>query len=189
MGFHNYTKNQKVIVSYDDSWPYNFCILKTIIGKHIVDYIQGIEHVGSTSIPGMAAKPIIDMDVILNSRDDLAIVTEELNKIGYEHMGDLGIKDREVFKLVRCEFPILDKISHHLYVCPPDSKELARHIKFRDRLRYNKDLRNEYIQLKKSILDRVGWGNRSDYVLEKEKNKEFFDKVLEIQKDTSDKCE
>ena len=85
-----------------------------------------IEHVGSTSIPGMKAKPIIDIDVVVQDEAQFLSVKEDLEKIGYIHKGDLGISGREVFD----EDNVSIKIAHHLYVCKKDNPELLRHIAF-----------------------------------------------------------
>lgn len=84
-----------------------------------------IEHVGSTAVPGLAAKPIIDMDVLLGSATDLPLVIAQLASVGYQHRGDLGVTGREAFRAPPNDLP------HHLYVCPPRSPEYMRHISFR----------------------------------------------------------
>ena len=53
---------------------------------------------GSTSVPGLEAKPILDIDVVISTRDELPAVIERLSTLGYEHLGDLGIAGREAFQ-------------------------------------------------------------------------------------------
>ena len=94
-----------------------------------------IEHVGSTSVEGMSAKPCIDVDVVIPDRTCLKAAIERLASIGYVHEGNLGIEGREAF----CYTGKPHLQLHHLYVCPADSEELRRHITFREFLRQNPD--------------------------------------------------
>ena len=115
-----------VVVSYDEAWKNAFEEIKTEIETEIGDLIIGIEHVGSTSVEGMSAKPCIDIDVIIKDYSVFGEIVRKLGAIGYIHEGDLGIQDREAFKYA--DKPHL--MTHHLYVCPRDSEELHRHIVF-----------------------------------------------------------
>ena len=117
-----------VVMPYDAAWSSAFEKIKGEIEEAIGNLIIGIEHVGSTSVEGMSAKPCIDIDVIIKNHSAFAAVVEGLKAIGYIHEGDLGIKDREAFKYR--DKPHL--MMHHLYVCPKYSEELRRHITFRD---------------------------------------------------------
>ncbi len=139
------TKN--VTVSpYDKAWKSAFEAIKQDIESAIGDLILGIEHVGSTSVEGMSAKPCIDIDVIIKDYSVFEKVIGKLESIGYTHEGDLGIKDREAFKYANK--PHLMK--HHLYVCPQFSEELHRHITFRNFLRDNTDAVKKYSQVKET---------------------------------------
>ena len=104
----------------------------------------GIEHVGSTSVKGMSAKPCIDIDVVIRDYSVFDAVVQKLDAIGYIHEGDLGIKDREAFKYTDKPHLML----HHLYVCPQDSEELRRHITFRDFLRRTPEAVRKYSLVK-----------------------------------------
>ena len=106
--------------------------------------VIAIEHVGSTSVQGMSAKPCIDIDVVIKDYSVFDIIVGKLADIGYIHEGDLGIKDREAFKYT--DKPHLQ--THHLYVCPQYSTELHRHITFRDYLRTHPEAANEYSKVK-----------------------------------------
>jgi len=86
-----------VIVDYDPSWPGQFEMLQCRIAKALGDVAARIEHVGSTAVPGLAAKPIIDLDVLLPSTNDLPAAIDRLASLGYEHQGDLGIPGRVAF--------------------------------------------------------------------------------------------
>ena len=120
-----------IVVPYDTAWESDFSKIEEEIRSAIGDLILGIEHVGSTSVKGLSAKPCIDLDVIIKDYDVFPAVVKGLESIGYYHEGDLGIPNREAFCYEGK--PHLQK--HHLYVCPQFSKELHRHITFRDYLR------------------------------------------------------
>ena len=135
-----------VVLSFDKAWENDFEQIKTEIQSAIGDLIIGIEHVGSTSVKGMSAKPCIDIDVIISDYSMFDAVAAKLADIGYIHEGDLGIKDREAFKYT--DKSHLQK--HHLYVCPEYSKELHRHITFRDYLRSNPDAVKKYSKIKET---------------------------------------
>ena len=138
-------KTRKVIVlPYDEAWKNAFETIKSEIECALGKLILGIEHVGSTSVEGMFAKPCIDLDVIIKDDSMLDAVIERLAKIGYIHEGDLGIKGREAFKYT--DKPHL--MTHHLYVCTESSDELRRHIVFRDFLRNDPDAAKRYSAVK-----------------------------------------
>lgn len=129
-----------VVESYDETWTSAFKEIKKEIESAVGDLIIGIEHVGSTSVEGLSAKPIIDIDIIIKDYSIFDAVVNKLNTIGYIHEGNLGIKDREAFKY--SDKPHLQR--HHLYVCPQQSEELHRHITFRDFLRSNPEAVKRY---------------------------------------------
>ncbi len=140
-------QTRKVIVlPYDRAWKTAFEEICAELEAAIGDLIVGIEHVGSTSVVGMAAKPIIDIDVIIPDYTVFDTVVCKLAEIGYTHEGDLGIKDREAFKYT--DKPHLQK--HHLYVCPQNSAELHRHVTFREFLRANPDALKQYSAVKET---------------------------------------
>ena len=131
---------------YDKAWKSAFEEIKKEIERVIGDLIIGIEHVGSTSVEGLSAKPIIDIDVVIKDYSVFATVVQKLETIGYIHEGDLGIKDREAFKY--SNKPHLQK--HHLYVCPEYSEELHRHVTFRDYLKNNREAVKKYSLVKET---------------------------------------
>lgn len=140
-------RTKKVIVlPYDATWKADFEKIKTEIESAIGDLILGIEHVGSTSVEGMSAKPCIDIDVIIRDYTVFDAVSRKLAAIGYIHEGDLGIKDREAFKY--SDKPHLR--THHLYVCPQASEELHRHITFRDYLKSHPEAVRQYSAVKET---------------------------------------
>ena len=133
-----------VVEPYDAAWEQNFRDIETELREALGELALRIEHVGSTAVPGLSAKPIIDIDVVIVDASKLPAVIEALCKIGYSHEGDLGIKGREAFKYDGKEH--LRK--HHLYVCCRDSSELKRHVAFRDYLRSHPEAVAEYGRIK-----------------------------------------
>ena len=139
-----------VVLPYDAKWKSDFVNIKKEIEAALGDLIVGIEHVGSTAVEGLSAKPCIDIDVIIKDDSVFDAVVQKLAAIGYIHEGDLGIKDREAFKYT--DKPHLQ--THHLYVCPQHSQELRRHIIFRDFLRENPDAVKKYSLIKETAAQR-----------------------------------
>ena len=138
-----FTKNV-IVLPYDEQWKHDFLQIKAEITNALGQLAIEIEHVGSTSVQGLSAKPIIDIDVVIKDYTGLENVISALGKIGYQHEGNLGIAGREAFKYDGKEH--LRK--HHLYVCPEDSPELKRHIAFRDYLQTHSDAVREYSRIK-----------------------------------------
>jgi GrpB-like predicted nucleotidyltransferase (UPF0157 family) len=134
-----------VVVDYDPSWPEIFQLLRQRIVDELGCIAAAVAHVGSTSVIGLQAKPIIDIDVLLSENQSLTEAIERLRRLGYRHEGDLGISGREAFKAMETDPP------HHLYVCVSGSAEFERHLAFRDYLRANPADAKVYGELKKSL--------------------------------------
>ncbi len=140
-------KTKKVtVLPYDPQWSQHFEAIRQELAPALGNLALTIEHVGSTSVKGLAAKPIIDIDVVIRDTTPLSDVIAALADIGYEHEGNLGIPRREAFRYE--EKPHLHK--HHLYVCPRNSRELHRHITFRDYLRSHPEAAREYGRVKET---------------------------------------
>lgn len=133
-----------IVVPYDYGWKEEFQKIKLHLERALENSILAVEHVGSTSVEGLSAKPIIDIDIVIKNYDNFSDVKSRLEGLGYYHEGDLGIKDREAFGYTeKHEFML-----HHLYVCPQNSQELKRHIAFRDYLITHKEDRDNYSKIK-----------------------------------------
>ena len=138
------TTRNIIVLPYDEKWKQAFLDIKSELAAALGPLALSIEHVGSTSVPGLAAKPIIDIDVVVR-KTNLEPAIKALATIGYEHEGNGGIEGREMFKYSGKEH-LMD---HHLYVCPEDSSELKRHVLFRDYLLSHPDAVQAYSQIKK----------------------------------------
>ena len=135
------------VVEYDPEWPRIFGELKERIWPAVREVAVAMEHVGSTSVEGMAAKAVIDVDIVIASRAELPLVMMRLGTLGYEHRGNQGIEDREVFKTG-------GQPAHHLYVCVENSLALRNHLTVRDYLRTHPLEAAAYSNLKKRLAER-----------------------------------
>ena len=132
------------VIPYDAAWEENFGRIEAEIRDALGELALRVEHVGSTAVPGLPAKPIIDIDVVIKDYSVFGAAAAALSAAGYRHEGDLGIPGREAFGYDGKEH--LQK--HHLYICPEDSAELKRHIAFRDYLRSHPGAAREYGRIK-----------------------------------------
>ncbi len=132
-----------VVLPYDEKWKRDFIAIKDELTEALGDIAITIEHVGSTSVEGLAAKPIIDIDVVVKE-DQVDDAISALAEVRYIHEGNLGIPGREAFTYEGKEH----LQQHHLYVCPENSAELKRHLAFRDYLRKHAEAVNEYSKVK-----------------------------------------
>ena len=135
---------QVVVMPYDEGWEQDYSAIAAELREALGKWAVAIEHVGSTAVPGLSAKPIIDIDVVIRDYSAFDAVVRALQSIGYYHEGDLGIAGREAFGYDGKAH--LQK--HHLYVCPQDSPELKRHTAFRDYMRAHPDAVCEYGRVK-----------------------------------------
>jgi len=170
-----------LIQKYNEGWIDNFESIKKELHYALSELYVSIEHIGSTSVPGLAAKPVIDIDVVYGSEIAFDKIILRLEKIGYYHTGDQGIPGREVFKRSNATpyHTVLDFIAHHLYVCQADSKELQKHLLFRDYLIANADARIQYEQLKYDLADEVKQDRKKYAALKEEKAKEFIQDIID----------
>jgi GrpB-like predicted nucleotidyltransferase (UPF0157 family) len=135
---------------YDPSWPEAFAQLKIELEAALASVpFQSIEHVGSTSIPHLAAKPILDIDVVA-TQEQLQPVLDALQHpdLGLIYMGELGIAERHAFRTPQ-KVPV-----RNLYVCVEGSAALRNHLAVRDLLRGDEVLRREYGALKAELAAR-----------------------------------
>lgn len=133
------------VVPYDPAWPATFETLRERIASVLGELAVGIEHVGATAVPGLDAKPIVDIDVVIRDAGDFDAVAQRLARLGYFSLGDLGIVDREAFRAPA------GTPRHHLYVCTSGSAALQAHLTLRDALRADPALAAAYGALKRDL--------------------------------------
>jgi GrpB-like predicted nucleotidyltransferase (UPF0157 family) len=130
------------VVQYDPDWPMRFLAIRAAIDAALeLVPVVAIEHVGSTSVPGLAAKPVIDVDVIV-TRPNLMPAIGALERIGYRHRGDLGIPDRHALAAPD------DGTRRNVYVVVDGLLAVRNHLAVRDSLRSSRSLRDRYAALK-----------------------------------------
>lgn len=158
------------IVDYDPQWPAQFA---EIAGRVRAAFADGpliaVEHVGSTAVVGLAAKPVIDIDVVIPSEAVLPDAIARLATLGYVHQGDLGVAGRAAFGSPA------DLPAHHLYLCVCDNAEYRRHVAFRDYLRVHWGEAQRYEALKRDLAVWHG-ADRRAY---SEAKTDFIEAVLE----------
>ncbi len=160
------------IEPYKEEWKSVFDSLK----KYLYGILDGlpvdIQHVGSTAIPGLFAKPILDIDIIIDNKAHLHNISARLEKVGYKNKGEQDILGRFAFRQTSELTPSTNDHKnwqqHHLYVCFSDSLALKNHIKFRDALLSDKKLVMEYSRLKINLVKEKGM-TRENYTKQKTK--------------------
>jgi len=147
--------NKITIEEYSPAWQQDFYELRAVYESRLGSYVIGIEHVGSTSVQGLPAKPILDIDLIVADSLLLKPVIKALEYLDYQHIGDLGIPGREAFKRASALTPADGSgrtwPSHHLYVCLANSTSLKNHLAFRNYLRSHPAKAKAYAELKKKL--------------------------------------
>ncbi|MEL7146981.1 MAG: GrpB family protein [Bacteroidota bacterium] len=172
-----------LIKQYTTEWVNQYQRLRDVLSLGLNSCNFEIEHVGSTAVPGLDAKEIIDIDIIYETPEDFSGVKSVLQRLGYYHNGDQGIKDREVFKREKSQsHPFLDAITHHLYVCIKGSHALSEHLLFRNYLRTNEKARADYQQLKHHLASQVNQHRKAYNRLKETAAREFIQSILELAK-------
>ena len=138
-----------VIEEYNPRWKSDFEEVKSMISSYVGDLIIDIQHVGSTSIEGLAAKPIIDLDAIIEDDHILPEIIKILEENNYEYQGMMGIPDRHAFQRRYSE-----TLRYNFYVCKKDSVGYLEHVALRDYLIENESAKNEYATLKKYLAEK-----------------------------------
>jgi len=135
------------IEPYNPDWPLRFQTLKYFMNVQLGTLLREVHHIGSTAVPGLCAKPVIDIDIVLKYHSDLLLAIDKLNESGYLYKGEMGITGRHAFLAMDCEI----KFSHHLYICDPNSEAFRNHICLRNFLRNNAEVRKQYGKLKQQL--------------------------------------
>jgi GrpB-like predicted nucleotidyltransferase (UPF0157 family) len=158
------------IEDYDPNWPKEFEVEQQRLLETFGDKILAIEHIGSTSIPGLAAKPIIDMVAAVKSFDDLEEFIDGLQKLGYEYMPERMFNDRKFFP----KGPRESRTHHLNLVLQGNFEQWVKPIAFRDYLRNHSQEREEYAKLKTTLANKHA-NDRATYTRLKDS---FFHSVL-----------
>lgn len=152
-----------VIEDYNPDWPNQYEQERNAIVAAIGPWIADIQHAGSTSVPGLAAKPVIDICIDLNTYPLPAEAIEAMQALGYEYRGEYGIAGREYFNKKSPR-------RYHVHAYSPGNPEWDAHILFRDYLRAMPDAAMQYELLKRDLAQRsadayVYTDDKTDFVL------------------------
>ena len=164
------------VVEYDDRWQGDFERLAALVREALGDRVLELDHIGSTSVPGLPAKPVIDVDMVVADPADEAAYVPDLESAGFVHT----IREPwwHEHRLLKHTDPMT-----HLHVFAPDCPEVIRHRMFRDWLLAHDDDRERYAQAKRAasaeVNARPGGGTGMDYNLVKEPVvREIYDRMF-----------
>jgi GrpB-like predicted nucleotidyltransferase (UPF0157 family) len=152
-----------VVTEYDPNWPQIFEQLRREYAEAMAAAgvpVLAIEHVGSTSVPGLAAKPVIDIDIVV-AEQDVAVASQALIGLGFKPLGELGIPLRRAFKEPE------RLAGTNIYVIVAGSLSLRNHLAVRDILRRDPRLRERYATVKRRVgarsanIDEYGHGKNA----------------------------
>lgn len=138
-----------VVADYDPAWPESFALVRDRIWPAIEANAIRVDHVGSTAVPGLAAKPIIDLDIVVADESAVRPVIEALRPLGYQWRGDLGVEGRQAFRFLGAD----DVPEHHLYLVVENNRAHLDHVLLRDLLREDADARERYASLKRRNVE------------------------------------
>ena len=167
------TKSSIIIATYDPKWPIIYEEEKAKIVNAVGNKVVAIEHVGSTAVPGLGAKPVIDIMVGISRLSDAKECIEPLKKIGYKYVPEYeaSIPERRFFRKGPSEAP---NQHFHLHMVELTSSFWKRHLLFRDYLRAHPSVAQRYYRLKKELAAKHG----SDHEAYTESKSSFIEHVL-----------
>jgi GrpB-like predicted nucleotidyltransferase (UPF0157 family) len=138
-----------VIADYDPRWPDQFEIEARRIAHALGNLLIQIEHVGSTSVPGLAAKPRIDIMPGLSSEADLDKTIDPMTALGFRYISEY--EDEMPFRRLFTRDAHGDEIAVNIHTVAVGSEFWERHLLFRDYLRENPDVADEYARIKREL--------------------------------------
>lgn len=133
------------VCSYQEEWPLLFEKEAEKLQRVFRNELIAIHHIGSTSVPGLQAKPVIDMLPVVNDIQLVANYNQKMRELDYEPMGEYEIPGRRFFRKGG------DKRTHHIHIFQIGSDEITRHLAFRDYLRKHPEDKKRYGDLKMKL--------------------------------------
>lgn len=131
------------VLNYNSEWPLKYARERDYITEILKDNCISVYHIGSTSVPGLAAKPIIDIMAVVRSLERVDTVAEKFSDIGYEYLGEFGIEGRRYLRKGG------DERTHQIHIFQADDwNNIGRHLAFRDYMRTHEKEREEYAKIK-----------------------------------------
>ena len=159
---------------YNPKWKELFKHERELISTTLSDFLVDIQHIGSTAIPAIVSKPIIDIAVAIDDLSNIEQVITLLEEEGYEYRGEQGIPDRHLFVKGGEE-----SRTHHIHVMDNTSFEWKKHILFRDYLIQHPSEAKQYSKLKKKLASEFEF-DRGKYTDGKD---EFIQRIIERAKE------
>lgn len=163
-----------LLEEYNSSWGCEYCLEEALLRKVLGSRILEIHHVGSTSIPGLKAKPIIDILMVISIFDEINEIAELLKPYGYENRGTQGILDRYFF----AKGPD-DARTLYLHITLPNSNTYYNQLYFKKYLIDHKEYILEYAKIKEELAQKYRL-ERAKYTAGKD---EFIKKVISLAKE------
>lgn len=137
------------VLDYNPEWPLKYAKEREHIVRILKENCISIYHIGSTSVPGLAAKPIIDIMAVVRSLERVDSAAEAFSEIGYEFLGEFGIAGRRYLRKGG------DERTHQIHIFQADDwKNIGRHLAFRDYMRTHEKEREEYAEIKRNLAQR-----------------------------------
>ena len=148
-GRSDFVPQHITVVDYDPAWPLEYARERDRIAAILKENGISIYHIGSTAVPGLAAKPIIDIMAVVASLEEVDAVAEKFSGIGYEYLGEFGITGRRYLRKGG------DERTHQIHVFQADDwQNIGRHLAFRDYMRTHEQERDEYAEIKKGLAQK-----------------------------------
>lgn len=134
------------VVDYDEMWPTLFENERTLLQMTLGKVISRIHHIGSTSVPGLSAKPVIDILIEVANLEELDSLNQAMEGVGYTVRGENGILNRRYFTKGG------NQRSHHIHAFATGDAQIIKHLAFRDYLIKHNDVAIQYALMKKSAM-------------------------------------
>ncbi len=134
------------VVDYDEMWPALFESERTLLQMTLGKVISRIHHIGSTSVPGLSAKPVIDILIEVANLEELDSLNQAMEGVGYTVRGENGILNRRYFTKGG------NQRSHHIHAFATGDAQIIKHLAFRDYLIKHNDVAIQYALMKKSAM-------------------------------------
>jgi GrpB-like predicted nucleotidyltransferase (UPF0157 family) len=137
------------LVPYDPCWPQQFADEVSAVKVALGDLLLEIHHIGSTAIPDIAAKPIIDMLAVVSDVSAVVGRNAQMQELGYETLGEFGIEGRRYFR----KDDSAGQRTHQIHAFQVGSPQIERHLAFRDFMRVHREFAEKYDAIKRRLAE------------------------------------
>jgi GrpB-like predicted nucleotidyltransferase (UPF0157 family) len=160
-----------IAVGPDPAWPEQYRDEAEVLSLRFSAAMIDVQHIGSTSVPGLIAKPVIDILLVVHDLAQVDAQADELRRAGYEYLGEHGMPGRRYLRRVDAA----GRHTHHIHVFAQGSSHIRRHLAVRDYLRAHPAERDAYAAVKQTLMGQVG-RDRKRY----QSGKDAFVEQLEV---------